>query len=99
MSNYITKKLQEILDTLHSQEPLPLFGSDAYHADPDAYQTQRNTIKELEREAELVALLSIPPEIEEALRYIRARRRVLWHMEPMPGDPGYTQPTTESEEK
>jgi hypothetical protein len=87
--SYPERKLQELLDTLNAQEPLPLIGSDAYRADPDDYTRRREAITELEHEAEIVALLTVPPEVEVLLRHIKARRRVLWHMDPMPGDPTY----------
>ena len=80
------EKLREILDELNALEPLPVIGTPEARADHDGWMKRRRAIEEQEHNAEGYALLSIPPEVDVLLRRIKARRRVLFNMKPMPGD-------------
>lgn len=67
------ESLQEILTTLQALEPPPVIGTHEYFNDISQYRIQYERIKDLMRKAEVVALMTIPPEVKAVLDQIENR--------------------------
>jgi hypothetical protein len=60
---------------------VPVIGSEEYHANPEQYRVQRQTIIDLYRDAEVVALMTIPDDVRAIYDQIEQEHRRLLRLE------------------
>jgi hypothetical protein len=75
--DYTVAQLQDVLAQLDEMAPLPRAGSAEALAQHAAWMEQSKTTSRLVRNAEYIALTTVPEEAKEVLRSIRARQLVL----------------------
>ncbi len=74
---YALEKLAEILVKLEGLEPLPEAGTPEALADHDGWMKRHKEIANIERDAELAAMMTLPPEVMLALNKVRYRKQTL----------------------
>ncbi len=74
---YALEKLAEVLATLEALEPLPEPGTPEALADHDGWMRRHREIANIERDAELAAMMALPPEVRTLLNKVRYRKQTL----------------------
>lgn len=78
----VVSQLQAVLTQLEEMAPLPRAGSAEALAVHAAWMEQSKAMSRLVRDAECIALTTVPEEAKEVLRAIRARQLVLMGITP-----------------
>src|SRR5258708_2450359 len=78
--DYELTQLAKILERLEVLDPLPKVGSKEALADHNGWTKRFDGVREIVREAEYAALLSIPSEVRVALDKVRDRERILLNL-------------------
>jgi hypothetical protein len=75
--DYTVSQLQSILAQLNALAPLPKAGTEQAFANHKVWMEQSERMSLLVRDAECIALTTVPEEVKEVLRQINARQLAL----------------------
>jgi hypothetical protein len=71
--DFAISKLSELLDTVEALPPVPDLDPSNSHASYEEWHKQFHKLNDLEHDAEIIALCTIPEEVTEMLHRVKAK--------------------------